>query len=197
MREGAANRLPPHELRRLFTNNSLGSLTAPGNQLHVGNAPAFQLSDFGLKGVTGEPGLHQLIDWARGADIKDIDNDPNTTNRKQMGDSLHSQPAAVVYGNTVGGYESVIYTATNDGYLHALDGVSPARRSGRSFRRSCCRTSPISISMRTSTSRTTASTATSYRSSTTATKTALSTGTPVNLSTSSSACAAAATMFTW
>ena len=124
LREGASNRLPPHELRRIFTNNSLGSLEAPGNQLHVGNSAAYQLSDFGLKGVAGEPTKDELIDWARGADIKDVDNDPNTFNHNQMGDSLHSQPAAVVYGDAVGGYESVIYTATNDGYLHALDGVS-------------------------------------------------------------------------
>ena len=121
-REGAASRLPPNEFRRVFTNNSLGSLTVPVNQLHPGNAAAFQLSDFGLKGVTGEPTMVDLIDWARGADIKDVDNDPNTLVRNQMGDSLHSQPAAVVYGDALGGYRSVIYTATNDGYLHSLDG---------------------------------------------------------------------------
>ena len=128
MREGAANRLPPPDFRRVFTNNSPGSLTTPANQLHVGNSTAFQLSDFGLKGVTGEPTKDQLIEWARGADIKDIDNDPDTKVRKQMGDSLHSQPAAVVYGDASGGYRSVVYTATNDGYLHALDGESGQER---------------------------------------------------------------------
>ena len=124
MREGAANRIPIPEFRKLYTNNSLGSLTAPANQVHVGNIGAYELSDFGLKGVTGEPSIAQMIEWARGADLADIDNDPDTVVRNQMGDALHSQPAAVVYGNALGGYESVIYTATNDGYLHAIDGVS-------------------------------------------------------------------------
>ena len=39
-----------------------------------------------------------------------------------MGDPLHSQPAAVVYGGTADAPDTVIFMATNDGYLHAIDG---------------------------------------------------------------------------
>jgi type IV pilus assembly protein PilY1 len=39
-----------------------------------------------------------------------------------MGDPLHSQPAAIVYGGTVASPEVVVFTATNDGYVHAIDG---------------------------------------------------------------------------
>jgi len=39
-----------------------------------------------------------------------------------IGDPLHSQPAAVVYGGTADNPEVVVYAATNDGYLHAIDG---------------------------------------------------------------------------
>ena len=76
-------------------------------------------ADFGLTG-TG-PTMEQVIDWMRGEDVKDEDGDPATTVRYAMGDPLHSRPAAIVYGGTQQNPESVIYTATNDGYLHAVD----------------------------------------------------------------------------
>ena len=38
-----------------------------------------------------------------------------------MGDPLHSQPAAVVYGGSPTNPDIVVYAATNDGYLHAVD----------------------------------------------------------------------------
>ena len=41
-----------------------------------------------------------------------------------MGDPLHSQPAAIVYGGTAESPDVVVFTATNDGYLHAIDGDS-------------------------------------------------------------------------
>ena len=65
--------------------------------------------------------MAQLIDWARGVDIKDVDGDPDTTIRYAMGDTLHAQPAAVVYGQAGGGRDIVLFSATNDGYLHAVD----------------------------------------------------------------------------
>ena len=41
-----------------------------------------------------------------------------------MGDPLHSQPAAIVYGGTQVSPDVVVYTATNDGYVHAVDGAT-------------------------------------------------------------------------
>ena len=41
-----------------------------------------------------------------------------------MGDPLHSQPAAVVYGGTPTSPDVVVFTATNDGYVHAIDGAT-------------------------------------------------------------------------
>ena len=48
-------------------------------------------------------------------------NQNNVTNepRYQMGDPLHSQPVSVIYGPTLS--DGVLYFATNDGYLHAID----------------------------------------------------------------------------
>ena len=118
---GAANRLPDPAQRRLFTNYGLSDdLTADSNALDSGNN-ALTLADFGLSGANGEPTLDELLRWANGEDVLDVDNDPATTVRYVMGDPLHSQPAVVVYG-TQANPQTVVFAATNDGYLHAING---------------------------------------------------------------------------
>lgn len=122
---GAANRLPLPVSRNLYTNNgSSNNLTAGSNALTPSNVNAFTDADFGLTGATGEPTRADLIRWMRGEDIRDEDNNPATSVRYAMGDPLHSQPAAVVYGGTTANPDVVIFTATNDGYLHAIDGAT-------------------------------------------------------------------------
>jgi len=120
---GAANVLPAPLSRNLYTNNGAdANLTAANNALTPSNAAAFTLADFGLTGGAGEPSKDDMIRWLRDEDIADFDLDPTTTVRNQMGDPLHSQPAVVVYGGTADNPEVVVYAATNDGYLHAIDG---------------------------------------------------------------------------
>ena len=120
---GAANVLPAPISRNLYTNNGAdNNLTVANNALTPSNAAAFTLADFGLTGGAGEPSKDDMIRWLRDEDISDFDLDPTTIVRKQMGDPLHSQPAAVVYGGTADNPEVVVYAATNDGYLHAIDG---------------------------------------------------------------------------
>jgi type IV pilus assembly protein PilY1 len=123
---GAANRLPVPGARNIYTyNGSSTSLTNGSNALTVANAAAFTPGDFGLTGAASEPTVDEIILWARGADQADEDGDGNTTEpRNQMGDPLHSQPAAVVYGGTPASPDTVIFTATNDGYLHAIEGAT-------------------------------------------------------------------------
>jgi len=121
---GAAQQLPDPLVRDLYTNNSGSDLTAATNAVTPSNTAAFTLADFGLTGATGEPTMENLIRWARGEDLLDADSNPATTTRKAMGDPLHSQPAAIVYGGAADSPDVVIFTATNDGYLHAFDGNS-------------------------------------------------------------------------
>jgi type IV pilus assembly protein PilY1 len=118
---GAANMLPSPDSRRLFTDNGFDdNLFGESNAISTGNANAFTLADFGL--ADNSPiSVEEMIRWMRGEDIKDVDGDPETTVRSSMGDPLHSRPAAIVYGGTVQNPDAVIYTATNDGYLHAVD----------------------------------------------------------------------------
>ena len=123
---GAANMLPDPTMRNLYTNNGSNDLTATVNQITPSNAAAFADSDFGLTGAVGEPTKDDLIRWMRGEDIQDEDNDPATTVRYAMGDPLHSQPAAIVYDGSSSSPNVVVYSATNDGYLHAIDGSTGA-----------------------------------------------------------------------
>ncbi|MGH8166580.1 MAG: pilus assembly protein PilY, partial [Woeseiaceae bacterium] len=120
---GAAHELPAPVSRNLYTNNSSSNvLTAASNAISPANAGAYSLADFGLTGATGEPTIGELIRWMRGEDIRNEDFDPSTTVRNVMGDPLHSQPAAVVYGGSPSSPDVVVFTGTNDGYLHAVDG---------------------------------------------------------------------------
>jgi len=120
---GAAQNLPDPSVRNVYTNITVNSdLTAAANAVSPSNAAAFTLADFALTGAAGEPTIEQVIRWARGEDVADEDQDPTTLVRKSMGDPLHSQPAAIVYGGTVASPDVVVYTATNDGYVHAING---------------------------------------------------------------------------
>ena len=119
---GAASQLPDPSLRNLYTNNGGGAdLTVGTNILSASNASAFIVDDFGLTGGREELTIEEMIRWAKGEDIADEDGDKSTKIRYVMGDPLHSQPAAVDYG-TGGASDVVVYAATNDGYVHAVDG---------------------------------------------------------------------------
>jgi type IV pilus assembly protein PilY1 len=63
-----------------------------------------------------------LIAWARGADNAGDERGPGgtTTVRPSIhGDVLHSRPAVVDYGGTIG---TVVFYGGNDGMIHAIDG---------------------------------------------------------------------------
>jgi type IV pilus assembly protein PilY1 len=122
---GAASRLPEYNVgvggRKLYT--FLGGNVAlhnGANSVEPGNA-ALTDALLGL-GAPGDPTRDNLIAFARGQDIQDIDRDGNTTERRlRLGDAMHAKPALVIYGGTEAAPEGVVYTPTNDGYLHAFD----------------------------------------------------------------------------
>jgi type IV pilus assembly protein PilY1 len=116
---GAAHQLPDPANRNLYTclgcSSSTVSLTAPGNAVTTTNTA---LSNTVLNiGAAGDPSRTDLINFMRGVDVTDVDQDPTTTVRHQMGDPLHGHPAPVAYNSTT----SIIYFATNDGYVHAIN----------------------------------------------------------------------------
>ena len=124
---GATSQLPNPTVRNVYTNISGSDLSASENHISVSNIGAFSLNDFGLTGAAEEPSLTDLINWIRGEDVNDFDNDPSTNVRQQMGDTLHSQPASIVYGGdpaVPASLDVVIYVATNDGHLHAINATT-------------------------------------------------------------------------
>jgi len=122
---GAVENLPNPLVRNVFTDNTSDpDLTAAANAVSPSNVSSFSNADFGVTGAAGEPTLDQLIRFARGEDVTDVDFDPATTVRPAMGDPLHAQPAAVVYGGSQSSPDIVVYAATNDGYLHAVDAAT-------------------------------------------------------------------------
>ena len=67
------------------------------------------VTDAILGTATGTPTRAELLDFAY------------TKTDKRMGDPLHSEPSVVTYGGTETAPLDVVYVATNDGYLHAID----------------------------------------------------------------------------
>lgn len=115
---GGAADLIPGAGRIVFTHISGTNLMATENRISTSN-PA--LTDALLRtGDPGEPTREQVIDFINGIDTPDTDQDNSTTDpRTQMGDPLHSQPVSMVYGP--GLRDGLIFMATNDGFLHAID----------------------------------------------------------------------------
>lgn len=115
---GAANLIPVAPSRNVYTHIAGNDLTAAGNRVATGNA-AISDALLGTGGV-GDPVRAQVLDFINNVDTPDTDQD-NLTNdpRMQLGDPLHATPTSVIYGP--GLRDGLIFFATNDGYLHAID----------------------------------------------------------------------------
>jgi type IV pilus assembly protein PilY1 len=115
---GAANLIPLPADRKVYTYLGDARLTAQENRIATAN---FGLTDALLgTGGAGDPTRDQVIDFINGLDLPDT-NQNNVTSepRAQLGDPLHAQPVSVVYGP--GQRDGLLFFATNDGFLHALD----------------------------------------------------------------------------
>ncbi len=60
----------------------------------------------------------ELLKWARGVDVFDVDRDGDRTDINfMMGDPIHSQPVIVNYGEN----DDAVFVATNHGFIHSID----------------------------------------------------------------------------
>jgi len=124
---GAAEKLPAYLTRKVFTDVNGNALSADNNRVSVDNtsitsailaAPEVNVDHNG----TLVPQRTLLLNWMLGLDVFDADDDDvYTDDRNQIGDPLHVRPIPVVYGGTEDEPDIVVYVATNNGYLHAVD----------------------------------------------------------------------------
>ena len=107
---GAANVIPA--TRHVYSNVSASvHLNDPANRVSIANTTGVTAAMLGV-GATA---------WTRN-DVIDFINGRTPTSgeaRNQMGDPLHSQPVSVIYGPDL--RDGLLFVATNDGFLHALD----------------------------------------------------------------------------
>lgn len=123
---GAAHRLPSPASRNLYTDiaayggTPIRALTNEANAVSADNALLDDGELLGLLADATPEEIDSLINWARG----DFDGDLSTTDDTlyQMGDPLHARAATAIYGGTADNPDMVVFVATNDGYLHAIDG---------------------------------------------------------------------------
>ncbi len=115
---GAASRIPASGSRVVITNLGNKSLTDPSNRVAASNSA---ITDALLgTGGAGDPTRDDVLSFINNVDVADANGNNSTTDpRDQMGDPLHSQPTTVMYGPTTD--DAVVYFATNDGFLHAID----------------------------------------------------------------------------
>lgn len=123
---GAAGELPYWGDRLLFTNIAGGDLNSAANRVWPGTVGLDE--DFMGVPVAQDSGyydlweIEKLLLWMNGLDVFDDDDDGDDVDtRNMMGDPLHVKPVPVIYGGPADAPDMVVYTATNDGYLHAID----------------------------------------------------------------------------
>ena len=104
---GAASKLPATRTIYTFLGNNPAGNTTNGALVPLNTAVA---TDFGATTTTAE--LTATVDFAYGK------------NTKRIGDPLHSTPTVVTYSGTAAASKDVVFMATNDGYLHAVDAAT-------------------------------------------------------------------------
>ena len=106
---GAVSQLPAAASRVVLTHVGNNPKGAVENLIKIDDTA---VTDTMLDVNTGTTTRAQVIDFAKGV------------NKKRMGDPLHSAPAVVTYAGTATSPIDVVYSATNDGFLHAVDAAT-------------------------------------------------------------------------
>lgn len=122
-RGGAGENLPSWQTRKVYTN-----LTGSQNVTLSNGSNDFSVTSSVSATALGIPDPNdsalraEVIDWARGKDIWNEDDDGATDDdRNVMGAPLHVAPVTMIYGGTANDPDALVFTSTNDGYLHAVD----------------------------------------------------------------------------
>lgn len=129
---GAASALPSPNDRKMFT--YMGALTAKNTALTPIDltSNSFNTAAKTATGVSDNDVYMNLMNWYRGYDISSLYDGLKTpsTERKQIGAALHSEPVLVNYGftgdlsqaNNPDNQKNYVFFSTLEGTLHAIDG---------------------------------------------------------------------------
>jgi type IV pilus assembly protein PilY1 len=121
---GAAENLPTWQTRSIYTNlTGTQNIVLNNGSNDISVASSVTSIELGINSDPNNQVLRsQVIEWALGRDIWDDDTDGlDTDDRNAIGAPLHSAPVTMIYGGTENNPEALVFTATNDGYLHAFD----------------------------------------------------------------------------
>ena len=119
---GAAHKLPSWSTRKVYTNlQGISNVDLSNGSNTFDVASSIPATALGLK--ASEAGQRQeLIEWALGKDVLNEDDDGEVDDdRNVMGGTLHVAPRTIIYGGTEQNPDALVFTATNDGYVHAID----------------------------------------------------------------------------
>lgn len=116
---GAASMLPAPASRKIYT--FLGEYPVTEDNANLSDYPVTSSNSNITRALLDTESKNSsyrsaVLNWARG-------NDDSGNARYEMGDPLHSNPVIVTYAADDDDltHESVIFIATNEGYLHAVD----------------------------------------------------------------------------
>lgn len=122
---GAGEHIPLTSTRKVYTYNDTTDVPATPVDLstgvHVVNSTNITKTQLGDPAMT-DARRDEIIDWMRGRDVKDEDNDGDTTEpRWRFADALHSRPLTVTFGGNDAAPVIKIFVGTNDGGLRLID----------------------------------------------------------------------------
>jgi type IV pilus assembly protein PilY1 len=120
---GAVDLLDPPDSRKIYTSVSSKDLSGDAKNAVTTTAMTDALVGTGSATTGCSAACTAAVNWARGKDPKDP-----TKQVKFMGDPIHGRPAVVTYGKTSTApdaeSDTVVYMPTNDGFLHAISGIT-------------------------------------------------------------------------
>ncbi|MDD2814941.1 MAG: PilC/PilY family type IV pilus protein [Thiotrichaceae bacterium] len=123
---GAGGKITNYSTRKLYTyigNANVGS----NNNIDFTQEPITVANTDVTKALLGDSSMTDtqrtdLINWMRGQDVKDENNDGSRTDtRWSFGDPLHSSPGVVSYGGTASAPISKLFVGANDGLIRMID----------------------------------------------------------------------------
>lgn len=118
---GASNKLKIPNARKLYTDldNSVALKNRKNALKHINNDLKDHLTANNI--LTSAENPNDFINWIRGKDTLDEDNDNSTDKRdRRFNDSIHSKPTVVSYG-TSSGIKKLIFSGDNFGFIKATN----------------------------------------------------------------------------